>query len=184
MQLNLLKTDRSRSPCLSKLKDPDLEKMKRHLKSCSKIRNLNSLTDTQKAENQTKHQKIEIDKALNAMACSRRELISFIQLNTTKSLSPENISEIRKKYTPKDYIDHINSKKYLQIKKYKDELLSRNPMTNAMYQIRALSKGSKRKIFYNLGTCLPTESRFNAFGKSNDSNIAGFKKKVYNEFYM
>lgn len=179
-----LKTDRSRSPFLSKLKDPDLERMKRHLKSCSKIRNLSNLADNQKAENKARHQKIEFDEALNAMACSRRELISFIQLNTTKSLSPENISEIRKKYTPKDYIDHINSKKHLQIKKYKEELLSRNPMTNAMYQIRALSKGSKRKIFSNLGTHLPSESRFNAFGKSGDSNIVGLKKKVYNEFYV
>lgn len=166
-KINALFSDKSQSPTPSKLQDPNLEKMKRHLKSCSKLRNLRSLTNTHANTGRTTCQRIELDKALDAMASTRRQLISFIQLNSLKTIGPENIAEIRKKYVPKDYLDHINSKKNIQIKKYRDELLSRNPLNNAMYQIRALSRESKRKIFSNLESALPCESRFNALKKSH-----------------
>ena len=138
--------------------------MTKHLKSYSRIKYVKrkpNLRSLKKEESPfVRYERNQFPGNLAEMATTRRSLISLIKQKTLPQITQDKIEEIRQASLPKEYKNYLEEKKYEQKKRYLKEMTSRNPLTTAIYQIRAMTEQSKRRISSNLEFSLPPESRF------------------------
>ncbi|CAD8057493.1 unnamed protein product [Paramecium sonneborni] len=91
---------------------------------------------------------------------SRQKILnSMINSNDTTLMTISNASDLEelKKKDSKIYQEEV---KTVQNEKRKQELLSRNHMTNAMYSLMALNRRSQSNVKSKYQTLLPKDSRF------------------------
>lgn len=145
----------------------EIEKMSRHLKSVSVLRNKRSLSTIREKRLEEKSPvRSEIPASLAELEAARKSLISLVKQNVFETLTPEKIQEIRQTSLPKEYRDFIVKKKKEEKKKYLHKLISRSPIDAAVYQIRSLSRSSKWKIESNaIASRMASEIRFKQLSK-------------------
>lgn len=107
--------------------------------------------------------KMPIDLAI--MAQVRRGLMNEIKKKNVGNLTMEKLDELKRNLIPETLKNIENSsklyvEKVMQKQKEKDEMLSRNPLGNATYNIFALGKKSKYNLKKTLYSTLPDGSRF------------------------
>lgn len=78
-------------------------------------------------------------------------------------LTVEKLSEIKNASVKKELLDVENFKEKKQRKKLNRELISRSPLDNAIYMIRAMSGEKRNRIACELFQAIPAGTRFHHF---------------------
>ncbi|CAG9320942.1 unnamed protein product [Blepharisma stoltei] len=90
----------------------------------------------------------------------RREIVNELIHFKHRDLTPEKLEELRESLTP-TIVHQMNEEKRLhQGERFRQEILSRSPHSNAIYSLAALPKLSKHKVIKSLERIIPDSSRF------------------------
>lgn len=95
---------------------------------------------------------------LIAMRQFRKGLM--MEIGKQGELNAERLEAIRTKSVQKDFLDADNYRKKQQQMKMKKELLSRSPLDNAIYMLRAMPRRGRKLVVTELKRTIPQGIRF------------------------
>lgn len=84
----------------------------------------------------------------------------MLEIGKQGEITAERLEVIRRRSVQKEFLDMEDYREKQQLKKMKRELLSRSPLDNAIYLLRAMPKRGRNLVIKELNTSIPHGTRF------------------------